>query len=290
MDNKHQHESELALLVPTTTTTTYYVNNGTINDHEGDIIRWFEEVSAKAGAVQTEVLCRIVKENFKVEYLKKWWLSAGKEINVEEMDACALESLFTSVVPLASHEDFEPFIQRIADGDTAPVLTQQPIITLSLSSGTTQGRQKFVPFTRHSAKTTLETFTLAAAYRSRVYPIREGGRILEFIYSSNQFKTKGGLIAGTATTHYYASEEFRIKQERTKSFTCSPYEVISGGDYKQSTYCHLLLGLFFSQDVEFITSAFVYGIVQAFRSFEEFWRDLCNDIRHATLSSRIEVL
>lgn len=123
----------------------------------------------------------------------------------------------------------------------------------------------------------------------RVYPTREGGRILEFIYSSNQFKTKGGLSVGTATTHYYASQEFKIKQEKTKSFTCSPYEIISAGDYKQSTYCHLLLGLFFSDQVEFISSAFVYGIVQAFRSFEEHWRELCSDIRHGTLSPRIKL-
>uniref|UniRef100_A0A5B6ZXK3 Putative indole-3-acetic acid-amido synthetase GH3.5 n=1 Tax=Davidia involucrata TaxID=16924 RepID=A0A5B6ZXK3_DAVIN len=121
----------------------------------------------------------------------------------------------------------------------------------------------------------------------RVYPIREGGRILEFIYSSKQLKTKGGLTAGTATTHYFASEEFKIKQEKTKSFTCSPQEVISSGDYKQSTYCHLLLGLFFSDQVEFITSTFAYSIVQAFRSFEENWRDICDDIREGTLSSRI---
>ena len=155
------------------------------------------------------------------------------------------------------------------------------------SSGTTEGRQKLVPFTRHSAQTTLQVFTLAAAYRSRVYPIREGGRVLEFIYSSNQFQTKGGIRVGTATTHYYASKEFKIKQERTKSFTCSPDEIISGGDYKQSTYCHLLLGLYFSDQVEFITSAFVYSIVQAFRSFEELWRDICNDIKEGSLSSRI---
>ena len=35
------------------------------------------------------------------------------------------------------------------------------------SSGTTEGRQKFVPFTKHSSKTTLQVFKLAAAYRSR---------------------------------------------------------------------------------------------------------------------------
>ncbi|XVE66230.1 hypothetical protein DITRI_Ditri08aG0063700 [Diplodiscus trichospermus] len=158
---------------------------------------------------------------------------------------------------------------------------------LFCSSGTTEGRQKLVPFTRHSAQTTLQIFRLAAAYRSRVYPIRDGGRILEFIYSSKQFKTKGGLIAGTATTHYYASEEFKIKQEKTKSFTCSPEEVISGGDYKQTTYCHLLLGLFFCDQVEFTTSTFAYSIVQAFASFEELWKEICNDIKEGTLSTRI---
>nr|XP_048328695.1 indole-3-acetic acid-amido synthetase GH3.10 isoform X3 [Ziziphus jujuba var. spinosa] len=155
------------------------------------------------------------------------------------------------------------------------------------SSGTTEGRQKYVPFTRHSAQTTLQIFRLAAAYRSRVYPTREGKRILEFIYSSKQFKTKGGLTAGTATTHYYASQEFKLKQEKTNSFTCSPQEVISGGDYKQTTYCHLLLGLFFSDQVEFVTSTFAYSIVQAFSSLEDHWQELCSDIRQGTLSSRI---
>lgn len=117
--------------------------------------------------------------------------------------------------------------------------------------------------------------------------MKEGGRILEFIYSSKQLNTKGGLTAGTATTHYFSSQEFKIKQERTKAFTCSPEAVISSGDYKQSTYCHLLLGLFYSYQVEFIASTFAYSIVQAFTSFEEHWRDLCDDIRHGTLSSRI---
>ncbi|XP_048328694.1 indole-3-acetic acid-amido synthetase GH3.10 isoform X2 [Ziziphus jujuba] len=166
--------------------------------------------------------------------------------------------------------------------------THSTTYNYSLSKvGTTEGRQKYVPFTRHSAQTTLQIFRLAAAYRSRVYPTREGKRILEFIYSSKQFKTKGGLTAGTATTHYYASQEFKLKQEKTNSFTCSPQEVISGGDYKQTTYCHLLLGLFFSDQVEFVTSTFAYSIVQAFSSLEDHWQELCSDIRQGTLSSRI---
>ncbi|KAK4846070.1 hypothetical protein QYF36_012702 [Acer negundo] len=260
-------------------------NHSSINgrSYEYDIVEWFDEVSENAGLVQRETLRRILEMNCEVEYLKKW-LGGYK---IKEMDACALESLYKSLVPLVSHADLEPYIQRIADGDTNPLLTHQPITTLSLSSGTTEGRQKYVPFTRHSAQTTLQIFRLAAAYRSNVYPIKEGRRILEFIYSSNQFKTKGGLTAGTATTHYYASEEFKIKQVKTKSFTCSPEEVISGGDYKQSTYCHLLLGLYFSDKVEFITSTFAYSIVQAFTELEEIWKDICQDIKLGNLSSRI---
>lgn len=247
------------------------------------IIRWFEEVAENAGAVQTETLRHILELNWGVEYLKRW---LGDDVHT---DATALESLYTSLVPVSSHADFEPYIHRIADGDTSPLLTQQPITHLSLSSGTTDGRQKYVPFTRHSAQTTLQTFRLAAAYRSRVYPVREGGRILEFIYSSKQFKTKGGLTVGTATTHYFASKEFKIKQEKTKTYTCSPKEVISSGDYTQSTYCHLLLGLIFSQEVEFITSTFAYSILHAFISFEDSWKEICIDITQGSLSDKITI-
>lgn len=122
---------------------------------------------------------------------------------------------------------------------------------------------------------------------ARVYPIKEGGRILEFLYSSKQKETEGGLKTGTATTHYFASKDFKTKQEKSKCYICSPEAVISSGDYKQSTYCHLLLGLFFSNQVEFIASTFSYSIVQAFTSLQEHWRDLCNDIRHGSLNSRI---
>lgn len=40
-------------------------------------------------------------------------------------------------------------------------------INIFYSSGTTEGRPKYLPFTHHSARTTLQTFRLAAALRSR---------------------------------------------------------------------------------------------------------------------------
>lgn len=103
------------------------------NGGADDMIEWFEQVSSNAGQVQTEILSNILKSNYGVEYLKRWFRD---DIDVEKMESCELESIFTSLVPLASHPDLEPFIQRIADGDvsTTPLLTMYPIKTLSLRS------------------------------------------------------------------------------------------------------------------------------------------------------------
>jgi len=37
-------------------------------------------------------------------------------------------------VPLATHANIEPYIARIADGDTSAVLTAKPITSISLRS------------------------------------------------------------------------------------------------------------------------------------------------------------
>ncbi|KAL0788766.1 hypothetical protein Bca101_005012 [Brassica carinata] len=243
-----------------------------------DVIGWFEHVSENACKAQRETLRRILELNCGADYLRKWLGS----VDVKEMDDNSLETLFTSLVPIVSHADMDPYIQRIANGETSPLLTQEPITVLSLSSGTTEGRQKYVPFTCQITQAILQMSRLSAAYTSR-----EGGMILEFIYAAKVFKTPGGLDVGTATTLYYASKEFKTKQEATKSFTCSPQEVISGGDFVQCTYCHLLLGLHFSSQVDFVASGFAYTIVQAFSFLEENWREICADIKEGNLSSRI---
>lgn len=93
-----------------------------------DSMGWFETAAEEAGAVQAETLRRILEKNCGVVYLKKWL----GDVRVQDFEAAALESLFTRSVPLASHADLEPYIQRIADGDTSPLLTQDPITTLSL--------------------------------------------------------------------------------------------------------------------------------------------------------------
>uniref|UniRef100_A0A0A9D444 GH3-12 n=1 Tax=Arundo donax TaxID=35708 RepID=A0A0A9D444_ARUDO len=68
---------------------------------------------------------------------------------------------------------------------------------------------------------------------------------------------------------------------------CSPDEVIFGPDFHQSLYCHLLCGLIYSDEVQFVFSSFAHSLVHAFHTLEEVWEDLCADIRDGVLSKRV---
>lgn len=107
---------------------------------------------------------------------------------------------------------------------------------------------------------------------------------MQLVYASKQARTKGGVILSTATTHVFSSEEYRKIIHKTH---CSPEEVVFGYDFQQSTYCHLLCALLNSDEVEFVFSKFGHSIVQAFRTFEQIWEQLCSDIREGVLSKLI---
>uniref|UniRef100_M1BRE2 JAR1 n=1 Tax=Solanum tuberosum TaxID=4113 RepID=M1BRE2_SOLTU len=241
------------------------------------VIEDFEVLTKNAGRIQVETLEKILKENGGTEYLKQWGLN-GKT-DVETFKAC---------VPIVSHNDLEPYIQRIADGDLSHVLTGKPIETISLTSGTTQGKPKFVPFNDELMNSTMQIFKTSFAFRNKEFPIGNG-KALQFIYSSKQFKTKGGLAAGTATTNVYRNAQFKKTMKAMSTPVCSPDEVIFGPDFQQSLYCHLLCGLIFRDEVQVVSSTFAHSIVHAFRTFEQVWEALVVDIREGILSSRVTV-
>ncbi|KAK3008306.1 hypothetical protein RJ639_013570 [Escallonia herrerae] len=242
-----------------------------------EVIEEFELLSKDAERVQTETLRKILEENGGAKYLQKWGLDGRTD--PESFKAC---------IPLVSHNDLEPYIQRIVDGDTSSLLTGKPITTISLSSGTTQGKPKFVPFSDELMESTMQIYRTSFAYRNREFPIRNG-KALQFIYGSKQFKTKGGLAAGTATTNVFSGSPYKKTMKAMQSSCCSPDEVIFGSDFYQSLYCHLLCGLIFWDQVQVVSSTFAHSIVHAFRTFEQVWEELCADIRVGCLTSRVTV-
>lgn len=242
-----------------------------------ELIEEFETITKDAGRIQRETLRKILEENASAEYLQNLGLNGRTD-----------PESFKSCVPLVTHEDLEPYIQRIIDGDISPILTGKPITTISRSSGTTQGKPKFLPFNDELMETTLQIFRTSYAFRNREFPIGKG-KALQFIYGSKQSKTKGGLNAGTATTNVYRSSTFKAEMKAMQSQCCSPDEVIFGPDFHQSLYCHLLCGLIFREEIQLVFSTFAHSLVHAFRTFELVWEELCDDIREGVLSSRITV-
>ncbi|XP_057805790.1 jasmonoyl--L-amino acid synthetase JAR6-like [Salvia miltiorrhiza] len=242
------------------------------------VMEEFESLTMDAGRVQRETLQRILEENGGCEYLSR--LGLNGRTDPQSFKAC---------VPIVTHADIEPYIRRIADddgGDNSSIITAKPIPAISLSSGTTQGKPKYLPFNDELVENTMQIYKTSFAFRNREYPI-DNGKALQLIYSSKQFKTKGGLRAGTATTHLFSSAEFKQTLRATQRPCCSPDEVIFGGDYHHSLYCHLLCGLIFRHQVQLISSTFAHSIVHAFRTFEQIWHHLVADIRRGSLSSRV---
>ncbi|XP_028081717.1 jasmonoyl--L-amino acid synthetase JAR4-like [Camellia sinensis] len=250
---------------------------GTKFDPE-EVIEEFEMLTKDAERVQKETLQKILEENASTEYLKKWGLNGRTD-----------HESFKAFVPLVTHKDLEPYIQRMVDGDTSPILTGKPITTTSLSSGTTQGKPKFVPFNNELMESTMQIYKTSFVFRNREFPIGNG-KALQFIYSSKQFKTKGGLAAGTVTTNVFSGSLFKNTMKAMRTQCCSPDEVIFGPDFQQSLYCHLLSRLIYWNEVQVVSSTFAHSIVYAFRTFEQVWEELYTDIREGVLTSQITVL
>ena len=96
----------------------------TSSSHNHDMVRdGFEEMLARAGEVQEAVLEAILLKNSGTEYLQSCVSSCDYPIDIASFKRC---------VPIVSHAHLFPFFQRIADGDTSPIFTTDPVKALSL--------------------------------------------------------------------------------------------------------------------------------------------------------------
>lgn len=123
-------------------------------EEQQQVIAEFERLTRDAAAVQRETLRRILDENAGVEYLQGLGLDGRTDPDT-----------FRACVPLATHDDLEPYIARVADGDTSPVVTAKPITSISLRF--VQCMHGFVALFRFSAQPCLVSPIHAAPARRR---------------------------------------------------------------------------------------------------------------------------
>lgn len=88
----------------------------TMKEKEKKAFEFIEYVTANADEVQKQVLAEILSRNAGVEYLQRHGLGGRTDTKS-----------FKKLVPTVTHEDIQPDINRIANGDKSPILCSQPI-------------------------------------------------------------------------------------------------------------------------------------------------------------------
>lgn len=79
-------------------------------------LQFIQEMTLNTDPAQENVLAEILTQNAETEYLKRFGLNGATD-----------RETFKSKVPVITYEDLLPDIQRIANGDTSPILSSHPI-------------------------------------------------------------------------------------------------------------------------------------------------------------------
>jgi len=88
---------------------------------DAEVMEDLDRMTQNVREVQLETLLKILERNGNVEYLQRQGLNQRTD-----------ETSFKACVPVSSLADIQDDIDRIADGDTAPILCADPITSFSV--------------------------------------------------------------------------------------------------------------------------------------------------------------
>ncbi|XP_004980151.1 probable indole-3-acetic acid-amido synthetase GH3.8 [Setaria italica] len=242
-----------------------------------DKLRFIEEVTTNADAMQERVLGEILARNAETEYLaSKCGLAGATD-----------RATFRAKVPMVEYEDLLPYIRRIANGDRSPILTGpgHPVTEFFTSSGTSGGERKLIPTVEDERHRSLLLGSLAMPVINQYVPGLDKGRGLYFHFVNLETKTPGGLLAQPVLTSLFKSDHFK-KLPLSGALT-SPVAAILCPNAFQSMYAQMLCGLCHRHDVVRVGATFASGVVRAITFFLDNWEKLAADIDAGTLADRI---
>ena len=107
---------------------------------------------------------------------------------------------------------------------------------------------------------------------------------MNLFFVKPEMETPSGLKATMFTTIYFKSDNFKNGPAK---LGISPIETILCLDNKQSMYCQLLTGLLLRDEVVRIGSFFASVLARSIKFLEDYWKELCSNIRTGYLSDWI---
>ncbi|KAG6592005.1 Indole-3-acetic acid-amido synthetase, partial [Cucurbita argyrosperma subsp. sororia] len=239
-------------------------------------LQFIEDVTANAAQVQRRVLAEILSRNAHVEYLRRHGLAGATD-----------PKTFKNTIPVISYEDIQHDINRIANGDSSPILCSSPISEFLTSSGTSGGERKLMPTIEEELERRSLLYSLLMPVMSQFMGGLEKGKGMYFLFIKSESKTPSGLLARPVLTSYYKSAHFKHRPFDPYTNYTSPNEAILCSDAYQSMYAQLLCGLHHRTDVLRVGAVFASGFIRAIRFLEKHFHLLCHDIRTGTLNPQI---
>lgn len=113
------------------------------------------------------------------------------------------------------------------------------------------------------------------------------GKAMYLLFVKPEIRTPSGLMARPALTSYYKSNNFRNRPFNRYNVYTSPDETILCPDSKQSMYCQLLCGLVQREEVLRVGAVFASAFLRAIKFLEDYWKELCSNIRIGHVSDWI---
>ncbi|KAL1207056.1 4-substituted benzoates-glutamate ligase GH3.12 [Cardamine amara subsp. amara] len=231
-----------------------------------------EDLTLNVKQIQDDVLEEILTHNAKTEYLQRFL--------TETFD----KELFKKNVPVVTYEDMKPDIERVVNGESSDVISARPITGFLLSSGTSGGAQKMMPWNNKYLDNLTFIYDLRMDVISKHVKGVEEGKGMMFLFTKQESITPSGLPARVATSSYFKSDYFKSRPSNWYYTYTSPDEVILCANNTESLYCHLLCGLVQRDEVVRMGSIFASVMVRAIKVLENSWEELCSNIRSGHLS------
>ncbi|XP_042066131.1 indole-3-acetic acid-amido synthetase GH3.6-like [Salvia splendens] len=239
-------------------------------------LEFIEDITSNPDHIQQQVLSEILSRNAHVEYLNRHGLNAHTD-----------RETFKKTIPVISYEDILSDINRIALGDTSPILCSHPISEFLTSSGTSAGERKMMPTIEEELERRSLLYSLLMPVMSQFVPGLDKGKGMYFLFIKSETKTPGGLPARPVLTSFYKSSHFKERPYDPYTNYTSPNEAILCPDSYQSMYSQILCGLCLRTDVLRVGAVFASGFIRAIHFLEKHWSLLCHDIRTGTLNPLI---
>ncbi|KAI9075309.1 hypothetical protein K1719_042714 [Acacia pycnantha] len=239
-------------------------------------LKYIEDVTGNAADIQINVLSEILSRSAHVEYLQRHGLDGRTDSHS-----------FKNFIPVVTYDDLKPDIDRIANGDSSPILCSKPISEFLTSSGTSGGERKLMPTIEEELDRRAFLYSLLMPVMSQYVEGLDEGKGMYFLFVKSEAKTPGGLLARPVLTSYYKSSHFKDRPFDPYTNYTSPNDTILCPDSFQSMYSQLLCGLCQNDQVLRVGAVFASGFIRAIKFLEKHWVPLCNDIRTGTIDPKI---